>query len=74
MKEDRENISMDIANITSDIPALVFPCQNELLKKLVEMEEVEEAINQIFEGEALGPNVFKTNLFHPFWDIIKEEV
>ena len=45
-----------------------------MLTKLVTMQEVEEAVNQMALGKAPGPNVFTSNFFHYFWDLIKEEV
>ena len=40
----------------------------------VSLEEVEEAVNQMALGKALGPDGFTSNFFHYFWDMIKEEV
>ena len=41
---------------------------------IVDLQEVEDAINQMELGKALGPYGFTTNFFHYFWDLIKQEV
>eukprot|EP00253_Pinus_taeda_P005945 PITA_05945 len=38
------------------------------------IQEVDEAMAQIKEGKAPGPDGFTTTFFHAFWDLIKMEV
>lgn len=74
LKEDRVYRHNEIAQITGLIPRLVTREHNDLLNKAISMQEVEEAVNQIELGKALGPDGFTSNFFHYFWDPIKEEV
>ena len=47
---------------------------NENLNKPISMQEVEEALSQMAQGKAPGPDGFTTNFFHFFWEMIKKEV
>ena len=69
--QDRER---DIAHITGLISPLVTREDNEMLVKLVTLQEVEEAVNQMALGKAPGSDGFTSNFFHYFWDMVKEEV
>ena len=74
LSEDRDNRGEDIERITRLIPRSVTRENNEMLIKLVTMQELEEAFNQMALGKSLGPDGFTSNFFHYFWDLIKEEV
>eukprot|EP00253_Pinus_taeda_P027218 PITA_27218 len=63
-----------IGRITSNIPKLVTEEHNELLMSPIQAQEVDEAMAQLKEGKALGPDGFTTTFFHAFWDLIKEEL
>eukprot|EP00253_Pinus_taeda_P003190 PITA_03190 len=63
-----------IGRITSNIPKLVTEEHNELLMSPIQAQEVDEAMAQLKEGKAPGPDGFTTTFFHAFWDLIKEEV
>lgn len=63
-----------IIQITRNIPQLITPTINKLLMRTVEMSEVEEAVNQMAEGTAPGPDGFTVTFFHKLWDLLKEEV
>ena len=66
LREDGGDRSQDIEQITSLIPRVVTGENNEMLTKPIEMQEVEQAFNQMDLGKALGPDGFTTNLFHHF--------
>ena len=74
MEEYHLDRSEEIRKITRHITRHVSTNQNEFLLKPVEFQEVEEVVSQMSDGKALGPYGFKTNFFHYFWDLIKEEV
>jgi len=63
-----------IRKITSNIPKLITEEHNELLMSPILPQEVDEAMLQLKEGKAPGPDGFTTMFFHAFWDLIKEEV
>eukprot|EP00253_Pinus_taeda_P029073 PITA_29073 len=63
-----------IGKITSNIPKLVTEEQNELLMRPIQPREVDEAMAQMKEGKAPGPDGFTTTFFHAFWDMIKKDV
>ena len=68
---DRER---DITQITHSIPSTITRENSEMLIKMVSLQEVEEAINQMSLGKAPAPDGFTSNFFHHFWDMVKEEV
>ena len=45
-----------------------------MLNKPIEMQEVEEAVNQMALGKAPRLDGFTTNFFHHFWDLVKEDM
>ena len=74
MDEDIGDRGNDIAKITRLIPKVVTRENNEMPLKLISMQEMEEAVNQVALGKASGPDGFTTDFFHSFWDMIKEEI
>ena len=74
LREDGGDKSWDIEQITRLVPRLVTGENNEMLNKPIEMQEVEEAVNQMALGKAPIPNGFTSNFFHFFWDLVKEDV
>ena len=74
MTEDSSERSQDIAHINTLIPRVITREDNEMLVKPISMQEVEEAVSQMAQGKAPGPEGFTTNFFHFFWDMIKDEV
>ena len=66
LREEVGNRSREIEKITSLIPSLVTVENNEMLVKPIEMQEVEEAVNQMDLGKAPGPDGFTSNFFHLF--------
>ena len=73
-KEYGGDRSRAINRITNLIPRTVTKENNEMLIKLVSMQEVEEVINQMAPAKAPRPDGFTSNFFHHFWDLVKEEV
>lgn len=63
-----------IGKITDNIPKLITEENNQLLLRPVDLQEVENAIHQLKEGKAPGPDRFTSNVFHSFWELIKLEV
>ena len=45
-----------------------------MLLRHVSPQEVDEAMAQLKDGKAPGPDGFTSNFFHHFWDLIKHEV
>ena len=74
MLDPRLETSIDIDQITRFIPYLFSSEKNYLLMKPITLYEVEEAVFQMREGTAPGPNGFTVNFFHHYWDLIKMEV
>ena len=74
MEEDRPDRMDDIKTITRYISRQVTNEKNDVLQKPVNIQEVEEAVSQMADGQAPRPDRFTSNLFHHFWDMIKEEV
>jgi len=63
-----------INKLLKNIPRIITEEHNSLLIKPISLQEVEEAVNQMKEGKAPGPDGFTLNFFHKFWDLIKNEV
>ena len=74
MTKDNNDRDQDIARITALIPRSLTREDNEMLNKRISMQEVEEAVRKMAQGKAPGLDGFTTNVFHFFWDMIKEEV
>ena len=72
--EDGGDRSQDVDWITNIVPRVVTSENNEMLTKPIEMQEVEEAVNQMALGKAPGPDGFTTNFFHHFWNLVKEDM
>eukprot|EP00253_Pinus_taeda_P036000 PITA_36000 len=73
-RETEGDRQREIRKITSNIPKLVTDDHNELLMRPIEPQEVDEAMAQMKDGKAPGPDGFTTTFFHTFWDMIKMEV
>eukprot|EP00253_Pinus_taeda_P009705 PITA_09705 len=63
-----------INRLTQNIPRIITEEHNSLLIQPITMQEVEEAVKQMKEGKAPGPDGFTANFFHKFWDLINNEV
>jgi len=63
-----------INQLLQNIPKVITEEHNKLLIKPINPQEVEEAVQQMKEGKAPGPDGFIANFFHRFWDLIKNEV
>eukprot|EP00253_Pinus_taeda_P030389 PITA_30389 len=63
-----------IERITKNVPKIITEEHNELLLHPILMQEVDDAMSQLKEGKAPGPDGFTTTFFHTFWDLIKYEV
>ena len=74
LNEDVHDKGRDIAQITHSIPSTITRENNEMFIKLVSLQEVEEAVNQMALGKAPVLDGFTSNFFHHFWDMVKEEV
>lgn len=64
----------EINNITQHITSLITDEHNQMLFRLVQLQEVDQAMAQLKVGKAPQPDGFTTNLFHFFWEDIKMEV
>eukprot|EP00253_Pinus_taeda_P005752 PITA_05752 len=73
-KDQGEDRRQAIRKITNNIPKIITEDQNELLMHPILPQEVDEAMKQLKEGKAPGPDGFTTTFFHSFWDMLKEEV
>ena len=74
LSENGGDRSRDIEWISSLVPRVVIVENNEMLIKPIRIQEVEKAVNQMALGKSPRPDGFTTNLFHHFWDLIKEDV
>eukprot|EP00253_Pinus_taeda_P013020 PITA_13020 len=74
LKEQPGSYEAAIKAVTQHIPKLITEDQNQNLLKQVTMQEVEEAMAQLKDGKAPGPDGFTANFFHEFWDLISSEV
>lgn len=45
-----------------------------MLLQPISMQEMEEALSQLKDGKAPGPDGFTANFFHAFWEHIKTKV
>lgn len=60
--------------ITQAIPQLITPAQNASLLRKISMEEVEEAVHDMPNDKAPGPDGFTINFYKSCWQTIKTEV
>ena len=74
MIEDNNDRDRYIAQIIDLIPRKVTREDNEMLNSPIPMQEVEEVVNKMAKGKALGIDGLTSNFFHLFWDLIKKEV
>ena len=74
MNENQDDRQHDIKKITQQISRVATQEHNEMMKKPLDIQEVEEAMNQMTVGKVSGLDGFTTNFFHYFWDLIKQEV
>lgn len=63
-----------IQKITQLIPKIITEEHNDKLLQPISMKEVEEAMAQLKDGKAPGPDGFIANFFHEFWELISTEV
>eukprot|EP00253_Pinus_taeda_P009559 PITA_09559 len=74
LKEQTRSRSTAIRSITQHIPKIITKDHNQNLLQQVSMQEVEEAMAQLKDGKAPGPDGFTSNFFHEFWELISTEV
>eukprot|EP00253_Pinus_taeda_P009835 PITA_09835 len=74
LKEQPGSREAAIKAVTQHVPKIITEDQNQNLLKQVTMQEVEEALTQLKDGKAPGPDGFTANFFHEFWDLISSEV
>ena len=56
------------------IPRFVTQEHDKILLNPIDLQEVEEAMNQMELGKTPRIDGFTSNFFHFFWDLVKEEV
>lgn len=74
LKEPPESRDQAIKKITQLIPKIITEDHKKQLLQSISMKEVEEAMAQIKDGKALGPDEFTANFFHEFWELVSIEV
>eukprot|EP00253_Pinus_taeda_P005215 PITA_05215 len=74
LKEQPGSCEAAIKAFTKHVPKIITEDQNQNLLKQVTMQEVDEAMAQLKDGKAPGPDGFTGNFFHEFWDLISSEV
>eukprot|EP00253_Pinus_taeda_P031207 PITA_31207 len=74
LREPPGNRDHAIRMITQHIPKIITEDHNNKLLQSISLQEVEEAMAQLKDGKAPGPDGFTTNFFHEFWELIKTEV
>eukprot|EP00253_Pinus_taeda_P018385 PITA_18385 len=63
-----------IGNLIKSIPESISNEQNQALSREVSLEEVEEAVKEMPNDKALGPDGFTINFYKACWEIVKLEV
>lgn len=63
-----------IEELTSLIPKLISEEKNLALTREISLEEVEEAVKEMPNGKAPGPDGFTIDFYKACWDIVKTEV
>jgi hypothetical protein len=63
-----------IERVTQNIPTLISLEQNTALMKPITQEEVDQSVQDLPKGKALGPDGFTTDFFHFCWPMLREEV
>jgi len=74
LKEPEGNREAAIRVITQHIPCIITEDHNLKLLQPTSLREIEEAMGQLKDGKAPGPDGFTANFYHEFWELIKEEV
>ena len=74
LREPPGNRDHAIRTITRHIPKIITEDHNNKLLQSISLHEVEEAMAQLKDGKAPGPDGFTANFFHEFWELIKTEV
>lgn len=73
-QETQMDRSVAIDKKTQSIPKITTEEHNQLLLKPISLQEVEKVVRELKEGKALSSDMFTSNFFHKFWDMIKLEV
>lgn len=73
LKEPPGYRNQAIQTIVHHIPKIINEDHNKKLLQPISMQEVEDALAQLRDGKALGPDGFTANFFHAFWEHIKQE-
>lgn len=63
-----------IKEITNAIPKSITEDQNWALRRVISLEEVEEAVRSMPNDKAPGPDGFTINFYKACWHIVKHEV
>ena len=66
---DREEAQREVL---SHIPKIIMEDHNQILRKSIDMVEVENVVKQMAKDKVPGPNGLTTNFFHTGWDWLKE--
>ena len=66
MTEDQDDRQQGIEKITQHISRVATQEHNEMMKKPLDIQEVEEAMNQMMVGKVSGLDGFMTNFSHYF--------
>jgi len=74
LREQLESRDQVIQKITHLIPKIITEDHNKQLLQPISMKEVEEAMAQIKDGKALGPDGFTANFIYEFWELVSIEV
>ena len=74
LKDPRTDRHAAIEVIRRLIPSLISNYQNALMMNAKCLNEVEEAVFQMKEGIARGPDGFTVIFFHRFWEMVNMDV
>eukprot|EP00253_Pinus_taeda_P011270 PITA_11270 len=73
-REPEINRETAIQEITNAIPNSITEEQNWALRKTITMEEVEEAVKNMPNDKAPGPDGFNINFYKACWKIVKNDI
>jgi ATP phosphoribosyltransferase len=73
-QEPNQDRTEAIQKIIQHIPRLVTEEQNNNLNKPIAEEEIDQALQEMPNGKAPGPDGFTVEFFKAYWEVVKHDV